>query len=66
MLTLTQVRRLFHSLVDHVFIKRDLTVILLIDIQILHQALVQKILEGSGIKNVSFLNYTRLSTNICS
>lgn len=38
-----------HSLVDHVFIKGDLTVILLIDIQILHQALVQKILKCPGV-----------------
>lgn len=54
------------SLVDHVFIKRDLTVVLLVDIQILHQALVQKIFKGPGIKTGCFLNYETLFAHVCS
>lgn len=46
----------YHSLVNHVFIQGDLTVILLVDIQVLHQALVQEILKGSGVKKSMFQN----------
>lgn len=44
------------SLVNHVFIKGDLTVILLIDIQVLHQALMQKVFKVSGVKKSVFQN----------
>lgn len=50
-LTHTEQARRCHSLVNHVFIKGDLTVILLIDIQVLHQALMKEILKGSAAKN---------------
>lgn len=40
----------FHVLADHVFIKGDLTVVLLIHIQVLHEALVQEVFECSGFK----------------
>lgn len=43
-----------YSLVNHVFIKGNLTVILLIDIQVLHQALVQEVFKVSGVKESAF------------
>lgn len=36
------------SLVNHVFIEGDLTVVLLIDIQVLHQAFMQKVFKVSA------------------
>lgn len=43
-----------HSLGNHIFIKSNLTVILLIDIQVLHQAFMQEILKGSNITNMFY------------
>lgn len=47
-----------HSLANHVLIKGDLTIILLVDIQVLHQALVQEILKGPGVKKSEFQKWS--------
>lgn len=44
------------SLVNHVFIEGDLTVVLLVDIQVLHQAFVQKVFKVSAGKNSRVLS----------
>ena len=44
----------WRSLVNHVLIKSDLTVVLLIDVQVLHQALVQKVFKVSAVRKSAF------------
>lgn len=51
------------SLANHVFIKSDLTVVLLIDIQVLHQALMQKVFKVSGVKKNVFQNMIKIEIN---
>lgn len=45
---------MWRSLVNHVLIKSDLTVVLLVDVQVLHQALVQKVFKVSAVKKSVF------------
>lgn len=51
------------SLVDHVFIKSDLTVVLLIDIQVLNQALVKEVFKVSGVKKNVLQNMIKIKIN---